>query len=91
MVRYGNGVLLTTQPIGLTADQVSVKNGLLEASGNLVLVPVDPDLSNSQLRGDEMYMYLKIADATLRGNVRTSGILNRRGRGGGDFPPEIIK
>jgi hypothetical protein len=89
-VRYGTGVLLTKQPIGLTADQVTVKNGLLEASGNLVLAPVDPDLSKAQLRGDEMYMYLKIADATLRGNVRVSGISGRHG-GSVEFPPEIIK
>ncbi len=53
VVRYGTGVLLTKQPIGLTADRVTVKNGLLEASGNLVLVPVDPDLPKVQLRSDE--------------------------------------
>jgi hypothetical protein len=91
VLRYGTGVLLTDKPIGLTADQVTVKNGLLEASGNLVLVPVDPDLPKAQLRSDEMYMYLKIADATLRGNIRPSGVVDRHGRGGAEFPPEIIK
>ena len=45
VVRYGEGVLLTDKPIGLTADRVTVKNGLLQASGNLVLLPIDPDLS----------------------------------------------
>ena len=91
VVRYGAGVLLTDKPIGLTADQVTVKNGLLEASGNLVLVPVDPDLRKAQLRSDEMYMYLKIADATLRGNVRPSGIVDRHRSGSTEFPPDIIK
>ncbi len=91
VVRYGKGVLLTDKPIGLTADIVTVKNGLLEASGNLVLIPVDPDLSKVQLRSEEMYMYLKIADATLRGNVRPSGIPDRNRSGSAEFPPEIIK
>lgn len=93
VVRYGNGVLLTDQPIGLTADRVTVKNGLLEASGNIVVVPVDPELPKVQLRGDELYMDLKIGDATLRGNVRSSGIPERgiRSFSGRDFPPDIIK
>ena len=96
VIRYGTGVLLTDQPIGLTADRLTVKNGLLEASGNIVVVPVDPELPRVQLRGDEIYMYLRIADATLRGNVRPSGIpavpdrpalfVPRRA-----FPPDIIK
>ena len=38
------------------------------------MVPVDPELAKVQLRGDELYMYLKIGDATLRGNVRPTGI-----------------
>jgi hypothetical protein len=90
VVRYGSGVLLTKQSIGLTADQVTVKNALLEASGNLVLVPADPELGKVQLRSDEMYMYLNIGDATLRGNVRPSGIAQGP-RGSVEFPPEIIK
>jgi len=89
VVRYDKRVLLTAQPIGLTADQVTVKNGLLEASGNIVLVPVDPDLAKVQLRSNEMYMFLKIADATVRGNVRARGIPDRHGSGA--MPPEIIK
>ena len=89
VVRYGKGVLLTKQSVGLTADQVTVKNGLLEASGNLMLVPVDPD-EVEQLRSDEMYMYLNIGDATLRGNIRTSGVADGH-RGSVEFPPEVIK
>jgi len=96
VVRYGTGVLLTDQPIGLTADRVSVKNGLLEASGNIVVVPVDPEQPKVQLRADEIYMYLKIADATLRGNVRPSGLPTSqpaviRGFYAHPFPPDIIK
>ncbi|HUB80109.1 MAG TPA: hypothetical protein VMB03_14990 [Bryobacteraceae bacterium] len=90
VVRYGKGVMITQQPIGLTADQVRVKDGLLEASGNLVLVPADPDLAKVQLRSDEMSMFLRIGDATLRGNIRPSG-LPERGRGSVEFPPEVIK
>jgi hypothetical protein len=95
VVRYGTGVFLTDQPIGLTADRVSVKNGLLEASANIVVVPADPEQPKVQLRGDEMYMFLRIADATLRGNVRLSGLpISRpeiRGFYAHPFPPEIIK
>jgi hypothetical protein len=90
VVRYGNGVLLTKQSIGLTADQVTVKNGLLEASGNLVLVPADAELGKVQLQSDEMYMYLKIGDATMQGNIRPSGVSGGH-HGSLEFPPEIIK
>lgn len=93
VVRYGKGVLLTDQPIGLTADQVTVKSGLLEASGNIVVAPVDPEQPKVQLRGDEMYMYLRIGDATLRGDVRAFNIpepLSSR-RFEHVFPPDIIK
>jgi lipopolysaccharide assembly outer membrane protein LptD (OstA) len=96
VVRYGAGVLLTDQPIGLTADRVTVKNGLLEASGNIVVVPADPELPKVQLRGDELAMHLQIADATLRGNVRPSGIpevdsFPRPFPQRYMFPPDIVK
>lgn len=90
--RYGTAVLLTDQPVGLTADRLTIKNGLLQASGNIVLVPVDPELPKVQLQGDEMSMNLKIADATVRGNPRALNLpepitVPRRFV----FPPEIIK
>jgi len=94
VVRYGAGVVLTSQPIGLSADRVTVRNGLLQASGNIVLLPVDEDLPKVQLRGDELSMFLKIGDATLRGNVRTSGfpVESPVGRPMTHiFPPDIIK
>lgn len=93
VVRYDKRVLLTDQPIGLSADRVTVKNGLLEASGNIVVVPVNPELAKAQLRGDEMSMFLKIGDATLRGNIRTFNIPEPSSSrpSGRDFPPEIIK
>jgi lipopolysaccharide assembly outer membrane protein LptD (OstA) len=90
--RYGTAVLLTDQPVGLTADRLTVKKGLLQASGNIVLVPVDPELPKVQLQGDEISMDLKTADATLRGNPRALNLpepitVPRRFV----FPPEIIK
>ena len=91
VMRYGTGVVLTDQPIGLTADRLTVKNSLLQASGNIVVVPSDPELPKVQLRGDELFMYLKIGDATIKGNVRLSGFRDPRSRGGVDMPPEIIK
>jgi hypothetical protein len=92
VVRYGTGVLLTDQPIGLTADRLTVKNALLQASGNVVVVPADPELPKVQLRGDELFMYLKIADATLKGYVQPSGFPARGPRVPDHiFPPDIIK
>jgi hypothetical protein len=95
VVRYGAGVMVTGDPIGLTADRITVKNGLLQASGNIVLLPTDTDLAKVQLRGDEFYIYLRIGDATLKGNVRPSGfpvIDTRFDRSRRPFfPPDIIK
>ena len=95
VVRYGEGVMVTSEPIGLTADRITVKNGLLQAWGNIVILPTDKDLAKVQLRGDEFYIYLRIGDATLKGNVRPSGLpeidtrFNRSVRT--FFPPDIIK
>ena len=90
-VRYGTRVIVTAQPIGLTADRVTVKDGLLQASGNIVVAPVEDKLAKMQLHGDEMSMFLKIGDATLRGNVRLTGFLHTQSGSGAEFPPEIIK
>lgn len=90
-VRYDARVIVTAQPIGLTADRVTVKNGLLEAAGNVVMLPMDEDLSKMQLHGDELSMLLKIGDATLRGNVKLTGFLPNQHGSGADFPPDIIK
>jgi lipopolysaccharide assembly outer membrane protein LptD (OstA) len=95
LFRYGTGNLLTDQPVGLTADRMTIKNGLLQASGNIVVVPVDPELPGVRLHGDEMFMYLRSGDATLRGNVQPIHIPERQsvrfGGRGVVFPPEIIK
>ena len=92
VVRYGEGVLLTDQPIGLTADRVTVKNSLLQASGNIVVTPADPELPKVQLRGDEIFMYLRIGDATLQGmcTERIYGAVNFRTYEH-IFPPDVIK
>ena len=95
LFRYGSGTLLTLETVGVTADRLTIKDGLLRAWGNIAVVPVDPELPGVQLHGDEMFMYLRIADATLRGNVRTvripeSSPSNRFARRP-VFPPDIIK
>ena len=91
-LRYGAGVIVTDRPIGLTADHVTVKSGLLlEAAGNIVVLPVDEKLRSMQLHGDELSMLLKIGDATLRGNVKITGFVPNRRGSGPDFPPDIIK
>ena len=95
VVRYGAGVVLTSQPIGLSADRVTVKSGVLQASGNIVLLPMDEELSRVQLRGDEFSMFLRIGDATLKGNVRSTGLPvespTRNGPRTYFFPPDIIR
>jgi hypothetical protein len=95
VVRYGAGVIVTGDPLGLTADRITVKNGLLQASGNIVIVPTDTDLAKVQLRGDELYLYLRIGDATLKGNVRPTGFPTTDSRFNQPrrtfFPPDIIK
>ena len=97
VVRYGAAVLLTDQPIGITADRATLKNGLLQTAGNIIVVPTDPEMPDVRLRGDELAMFLKIADGTLRGNVRTTNIseppLPRPGIRVPRpvFPPDIIK
>jgi len=95
VVRYSGRVMLTDQPIGLTADRLSVKNGVLGASGSIVIVPADEKLPKVQLRGDDLTMDLKIADATVRGNVRTVGLDEPAGSQKPParfiFPPDIIR
>jgi hypothetical protein len=91
VVRYGSGVIVTDQPIGITADSITVKNGQLEATGNIVLLPMDEELNHAQLHGDGLSMVLKIGDATLRGSVRLTGLSHSRRGSGPEFPPDIIK
>ena len=89
--RYDSGTLVTDKPVTVYADRLSVKDGLLQASGKIVVQPVDADSPDrAQLQADEMFMYLRIADATLGGNVRTSGMPLRR-RSLGLFPADIVK
>ena len=78
VIRYGAGVLLTDQPIGLTADRVTVRNGLVVASGNIVVVPVDPELPKVQLRGDELSMQLKVATLPCEEGFAPAALLSRR-------------
>ncbi len=89
--RYGAGTLVTDESVILNADRLSIRNSLLRASGNIVVRVVDAARQGVvRLLADEMYMYLTTADASLLGNVRTTGTLTRR-PSPLRFPPEIIK
>ena len=97
LFRYGKASLVTDKPVELHADRLTVANDLLVASGNLVIRLVDTEVTEPpQLQGDEMRMSLKIADATVRGNIRTTNIAMPGPEIIGwriprSFPPEIIK
>ena len=92
LFRYGSGAvvtdkpgaIVTDKPVGLSADRMTVKDGLLQASGNIVGRPED-----AQLQSDEMYMDLKTADATLSGNVRATGFATWS-RSRPEIPPELL-
>ena len=94
LFRYGTGSLVTDQPVAVTADRITIKNELLQASGNVAVVPADPEMRGARLHGDELYMYLHIADGTLKGNVRTVKIPDNttdRFAKRPIFPPDIVK
>jgi hypothetical protein len=92
VVRYGEHlVLVTGEAIELTADRLTVKDGLLRAWGS-VAVTTD----QGKLQSDEFFLYLRIGDAEARGNVRLNGGLpdppgsrNRFRRW--SFPPDIVR
>jgi len=89
--RYKTSVFLTNRSVDISADRVDVKDGLFKASGDVQIHGRDAHSTLVQLRADEMYMFMKIADATVSGNVRASGISNGNTRGFGGFPPEVIR
>jgi hypothetical protein len=79
------GAIVTDKPVGLTAGRMTIRNGVLQASGNLVVRAAD-----AQVRGDEMWMVLRTADATLRGHIVTFGKATHEGELP-EIPPEIVK
>ncbi|HTX38355.1 MAG TPA: hypothetical protein VME43_25180 [Bryobacteraceae bacterium] len=91
--RFGSGAPATGQPaaivtdkaVGLSAGRMVVKDGLLQASGNIVLRAPD-----AQLRSDELSMVLQTADATLRGHIQATGKAAHEGQLP-EMPPEIMQ
>lgn len=91
LFRYGSGNLITDKPVVVHADRMSVKDGLLKASGNIVVRPVDDDSPDvGQVRADEMSMNLRMADGTLRGNIEPNYFLTRQ-PSLRVLPPDIVK
>jgi lipopolysaccharide assembly outer membrane protein LptD (OstA) len=62
------GAIVTGDPVGLSAGQMTVKDGLLKASGDVVVRATD-----AQVRGDELSMVLRTGDATLSGHIVAAG------------------
>ena len=94
LFRCGDSSVVTDKAVIVHADELNLKNGLLQAAGNILIRLVDPEPGEgSQVKGDEMAMSLKTADATVRGNVRTNEVqpLHPGQARPYLFPPEIIK
>jgi hypothetical protein len=75
----------------VSADRLSVRSGLLlRGRGNVQAVSPE-----GRLEGDELDLFLKIADGDIRGAVRVNGEFpsppDRRFPRRFRFPPEIIK
>ena len=91
--RFGSGIsesrkphaIVTGDPVALSASQMVLKDGVLHATGNIVVRAADPEV-----HGDEMSMALRTADATVTGRILTAG---RAGHEGNvpEMPPEIVK
>ena len=64
---------------------------LLQARGNVVIRGVDAESREVELRGDTIYMFLNTADATIRGNVRVTGIYEGRQPRLPVTGPDVIK
>lgn len=79
------GALVTGDPVGLSAGRMTVKDGQLTASGNIVVRAVD-----GQVRGDELAMTLRTADATLSGHILATGKAEHEGQLP-EMLPEIVK
>lgn len=77
--------LVTTEAVRLSAGQMTVKGGMLQASGNILV-----RTSDSEVRSDELTMALRTADATLNGHIQTSGRAAHEGQAP-EMPPEIVK
>jgi lipopolysaccharide assembly outer membrane protein LptD (OstA) len=92
--RYDSGTLITDKSVTLAADRLKVKDGLLQGWGNLVIRGVNPVSQEVEVRGDEMYMFLRTADSTVSGHIRVSGTYKGQQSPHARFPifpPDVVK
>jgi hypothetical protein len=91
LIRCPGAAWISNGPVAVTADRLSVRAGLL-LRGRGSVQAVGP---NGRVEGDELDLFLKIADGDLRGNVRVNGEIpappDRRFFRPFRFPPDIIK
>jgi hypothetical protein len=79
------GAVVTDQAVDVSADRMTVNNGILNASGSIVLRGPE-----ARLQSDEMAMQLRTGDATLSGHILASGNATLQGRVP-EMPVEIVK
>jgi len=91
--RFGSGIsesgkphaIVTGERVDVSASQMVVKDGILRAAGNIVVRAVD-----AEVRGDEMLLVLRTADADVFGHILTAGRAAHEGNLP-EMPPEIMK
>jgi len=93
LFRCGDSSVVTDRAVIVHADELNLKSGLLHAAGNILIRIVDAEPREmSEIKGDEMSMSLKTADATVRGNVHTNEVqpIHPGMARSWVFPPEVI-
>jgi lipopolysaccharide export system protein LptA len=91
LIRYGGRAVVTEQAFLVSADAVTVRNGLLRGRGH-VTVRTDA----AALQADEIFVYLRLGDGEVRGNIRVNGtrieLLDSAPRRRPPvMPPEVIR
>ena len=93
-IRYASSVLVSAEPVVITADHLNLKNGLLRGTGHVAV-----EIDGKGLQADEIEVFVNIGDGKARGSLRlngaavpspglrTFGPLDRRTL----FPPDIVK
>ena len=89
--RYNSATFVTDKSVSIAADRLVVKTGLLQGWGHLVIRGLDPVSKEVELRGDEMYMFLRTADATVSGNIKVSDSYKGPATHRFVFPPDVVK
>ncbi len=91
LIRYGTRAAITDLAFLITADAVTVRNGLLRGRGH---VTVQTDVA--ALQADEIDVYLRLGDGEVHGNIRLNGtrielLDTPRRRVPPPMPPEVIR